>query len=80
MELELISPEQKTSITVAWVELNTPTGNYIIQPGHIPMIIPLTADQPFTFQNKSGKQESCDVASGIAHVERTKVTIIFRTV
>jgi F0F1-type ATP synthase epsilon subunit len=78
MELELISPEKQHTISVAWVELNTPKGSYIIQPGHIPMIIPLSPGEPYLFQNKSGKQEIVMVRDGVAHVQRTKVTIVFR--
>jgi F0F1-type ATP synthase epsilon subunit len=78
MQLVIVSPDQKKIVTVAWVELNTPMGSYVIQLGHVPMIITLATKEPFIFQNQSGKQESFMVADGVAHVTRTDITIVFR--
>jgi F0F1-type ATP synthase epsilon subunit len=76
MQLILVSPEKKETIEVAWVELNTPSGNYIIQSGHAPMALALTAKQPFIYALKNGKEEIVMVERGIAEITRSQVIIL----
>ena len=76
MQLILVSPEKKDIIEVAWVELNTPTGNYIIQAGHAPMALALSPKQPLIYAHKNGKEEIVMVERGIAEITRTQVTIL----
>ena len=80
MDLHIISPDYELTKKIAWIELNTPRGNYIIQQGHIPFIIPLSPQEPLTFQLESGKQQTIDVLDGIVEVTRTKVIVIIRAV
>ncbi len=79
MDLHIISPDYELTKKIAWIELNTPRGNYIIQQGHIPFI-PLSPQEPLTFQLESGKQQTIDVLDGIVEVTRTKVIVIIRAV
>lgn len=76
MQLQIVSPEKKEIFEAIWVEFNTPTGNYIIQPGHAPMILALSPKQPFIFAHKNGKEEIVMVERGIAEINRTQVTIL----
>lgn len=76
MQLQIVSPEKQQTIEVAWVELNTPTGNYIIQHGHAPMALVLSEKQPFIYAHKNGKEEIMMVERGIAEITRTQVTIL----
>ena len=76
MQLIIISPEKKESVDVAWVELNTPTGNYIIQPGHAPMIVTLSPQQAFVYAHKNGKEEIVMVERAIAEITRSQVNIL----
>lgn len=76
MQLQIVSPDKKETYEVSWVELNTPTGNYIIQPGHAPMILTLSPKQPFIFAHKNGKEEIVMVDRGIAEINRMQVTIL----
>lgn len=76
MQLQIVSPDKKETHEIAWIELNTPTGNYIIQPGHAPMILTLSSKQPFIFAHKNGKEEIVMVDRGIAEITRTEVTIL----
>lgn len=76
MQLIIISPEKKESIDVAWVELNTPTGNYVIQSGHAPMIVTLSPKQAFVYAHKNGKEEIVMVERGIAEITRSQVIIL----
>ncbi len=76
MQLSIISPAKKEIFDVAWVECNTPTGSYVIQPGHAPMILALSKKKPFIFALKSGKEEVIMIQQGIAHITRENVTIL----
>jgi F0F1-type ATP synthase epsilon subunit len=76
MELQIINPQQKLSYAVVWIELNTPTGNIIIQSGHAPMVVMLSPGKPLIFKLKTGKQESFIVRQGIAHITRNLTKII----
>ena len=78
MELILISLDQQYTKNIAWIEINTPNGNYIIQKGHAPLIIPLSPNEPLTYQLDSGKKETLMVLSGIADIDRKKISIIMR--
>jgi F0F1-type ATP synthase epsilon subunit len=76
MELHIISPEQTITHSVAWVEVETIAGNFVIQPGHAPTILLLSPDKELIFCLINGKQESLLVPRGIMQVSRTAVTLI----
>ncbi len=76
MNVILSSPSEYKQIEVVWLEINTPKGNFVIQKGHVPMIITLAENQPISYRLKSGKQESMEVRQGIASIDRESVTII----
>ncbi len=76
MELIILTPQETKSFSIAWLELNTPTGNMIIQHGHVPMIVTLTPNLPIIFRLKSGKQETITPRRGMADISRQEVTIL----
>ena len=76
MKLTIISPFSKKELDIAWLELNTPAGSFVIQPGHAPTILTLSAHKEVTFCLKSGKQESFTAKQGIVDINRTSATII----
>ncbi len=80
MKLTINTPQHTTDYAIAWLEINTPTGNYIIQQGHAPMILSLSARQPITFRLKTGKQETLTVHRGIAKIDRTSATIVMTSI
>jgi F0F1-type ATP synthase epsilon subunit len=79
MKLEIVSSDAHNSYQVAWLELNTPVGNFIIQQGHAPMILSLTPNKPVTFRLKSGKQQTINVNNGMAKITRESTTLIIDT-
>ena len=76
MELTVITPNQTSRFSIVWLELNTPTGNMVIQPGHAPMILILAPNQSTIFRLKSGKQESIVIRHGIADIRRNRATLV----
>ena len=77
MKLTILSPTETTVTSIAWLEINTPTGNYIIQQGHAPMILTLSPNKAFIYRMKTGKQETIMIRHGIIEVDREEVTIVF---
>lgn len=76
MNFTILSPEEEKSFTIAWIEVNTPVGNFVIQQNHAPMVLTLSAHQPITICLKSGKQEIIKSAGGILEVTRTAATLL----
>lgn len=76
MQLIIIRPDKKEEFDVTWVEFNTPTGNYIIQPGHAPTIFALNEHQPFIYCLKNGKQEVVMPKRAVAEITRNIITIL----
>jgi F0F1-type ATP synthase epsilon subunit len=75
MEISIISPVMQRTVTVEWIEVNTPTGNLVIQPGHAPLITMLSARQVCILGLPNGKQESF-ITGGILKVDRNKALLI----
>lgn len=76
MELRIVGPEGTQTHEIIWLELNTSTGNFIVQHGHTPMIISLAADQEVVFCLKNGKQETFAPTGGIAEITRESTTLL----
>jgi F0F1-type ATP synthase epsilon subunit len=76
MRVCIVAPFEKKDLVAAWVEINTPAGNFVIQPEHAPMIISLTPRSKVTYRLQSGKEEFLDVINGVVHVTRQTVTVI----
>ena len=76
MQLSIITPNKKEIFDVSWVECNTATGSYVIQPGHAPMILALSEKKPFIFALKSGQEEAIMIEQGIAHITRENITLL----
>ena len=79
MELHIISPESTLMFRVVWVEVNTPVGNFVIQPGHVPTVLLLEPNKAVKFRLDNGKQEAVLIKDGILEVTRTTATVIART-
>ncbi|HVW98897.1 MAG TPA: hypothetical protein VHA52_00420 [Candidatus Babeliaceae bacterium] len=75
IELSIISATSKKTLKVTWIEVNTPTGNLVIQEGHTPLITLLSHNEPCIIQLLDGKQESF-TTNGILTVEPSRAIII----
>lgn len=76
MKLYIIDTEKKIEHDVAWVELNTPAGNMVIQDKHVPIIIELVPDQDLLFETVDGKQQTIVIKQAVAHITRNEVKIL----
>jgi len=76
MRLHIASSSEKLDLQIAWVELNTPVGNFVIQSEHAPMVVTLDPISYVTYRLTSGKEKIKKVVHGIAHVTREEVTLL----
>lgn len=76
MKLIISTPFSHQTLSIAWLEINTHSGNYVIQREHAPMILPLSNGQPFRYRLKSGKEESVIVRYGVVTIDRESARII----
>ncbi len=80
MKLSIISPTSQRSLSVDWIEVETSTGNMVIQEGHAPTILILSPNKPFTFGMPGDKTESFIPTDAILHVQRTSALLIISDV
>lgn len=77
IKLTIISPTSKTEHEVVWIEANTPQGNFIIQPEHIPTTLLLSTGKDLIYCFQTGKHETFKIeTSGILHVTRNGATVL----
>lgn len=76
MELVVTDRNTTRSFPVAWIELNTPTGNFVIQTGHAPCFFILSAGEPIIFRLRNGKQDAITVHRGVIEIQRDTATLI----
>lgn len=76
MKLSIVDTEKVAVHDVVWVELNTPVGNMVIQAGHVPMIVELSAGHELLFELIDGEQKSMSIVQAVAHVMRNEVKIL----
>ena len=76
MKLLIISPFSELTFDIAWLEINTGIGNFVVQQGHAPIILTLTPNKDITFCLTNGKQESFVIKQGIAEITRTSAMLL----
>lgn len=80
MDLHVISPLKRWTLPIAWIEINTPVGNFVIEEAHAPMIVTLSSNSTVLFCLTSGKQDSMNVLNGLVHITRESVTLLLSDV
>ena len=75
-KLTIVMPTGQQEIEILWLEIDTPSGNRVIQEGHAPLIAPLNPKSAFRFSRPNNTVESFEIASGIAKIDRKNVFII----
>jgi F0F1-type ATP synthase epsilon subunit len=76
MELTIVSPSYKKTVKIAWLEIETTVGNFVIQPGYAPTTLVLAPNSTALFSVDNNTQESIPVVGGIADINRTSATLV----
>ncbi len=73
MILTIITQQSSVKHQIAWLELSTPTGSFIVYRGHAPTIVSLKPMSQLIFKLKTGKQQQLTIQDGIAHITRENI-------
>jgi F0F1-type ATP synthase epsilon subunit len=76
MLLTILSAKEKKVLSIAWIEVETASGNFVIQQQHIPTVLAVLAHQPITICLANGKQESFISPGGILEIQRNTALLL----
>lgn len=76
MQLQITRPFNKQTFNIAWLEIITPVGNFIIHPEHAPTIVSLQPKSKITYCLENGKQETFEITNGFAHIMRNLIILL----
>jgi F0F1-type ATP synthase epsilon subunit len=64
----IITPTTNQSFSVEWVEVESPTGSFLVGPDHLPLISIIKSKSVLTYKKTNSSIESHDVLNGIFKV------------
>jgi F0F1-type ATP synthase epsilon subunit len=76
MELKLVGPTSSQAMAINWLEVQTLHGNFVIMPGHAPMVVLLAHNKEVTMELEDGSTTLMTIAGGILEVTRTSLTLL----
>lgn len=76
MNLKIIGPATQKTMEVAWLDVETADGNFVIQPDHAPMILALLPEKAVTICLSNGKVETFPDLAGILEIQRTSALLL----
>lgn len=77
MKFVILTTESKTEHEVAWIEANTPEGNFVIQPQHAPTTLILSPAKDLIYCLKTGKHEVVTPKKGgLLHINTEGATTL----
>lgn len=77
LTLETFSVTSSIKTIVAWVEIGSPTGQFIVGPGHIETISSIKPGSILMYQTAEGLQGSFVAPGGLAIIKDDVVKLIF---
>jgi len=75
IKVTIMSPSSSTEVQAEWLDVNTKSGNFVILPGHIPLITTLAIKKNLVIGLENGTQKIINVNDGILEVTRDTATI-----
>ena len=75
LELEIVTQTESKKISIEWVEVESPTGNFVVGPDHTPLVSLLKHKGKLTYQI-DGRTESIDTYGGIFKVANNRALVV----
>ncbi len=69
---EIITPTTTTTHIVEWVEIESPTGSFLVGPQHSPLVSIIKNKSSIIYKNANAQTCTLDVSQGIFKVDATK--------
>ncbi len=76
MELKIVRPMSSQTMEINWLEAQTEQGNFVVLPGHTPMVILLSPDKELSIELWDCTRTQMTIAGGILQVTRTSITLL----
>ncbi len=76
IKLTIMSPMNSTILQAEWLDVKTNSGNFVVQPGHAPLITALASNQDLIIGLHDGIQKVIKVTDGILEVNRDNATVL----
>jgi F0F1-type ATP synthase epsilon subunit len=69
---QIISPTITETLSVEWIEVESPTGSFLIGPGHSPLVSIIKTKSRLTYKRAYAEPSFIDGAKGIIKVSDNK--------
>jgi F0F1-type ATP synthase epsilon subunit len=76
ISLEIISSSKNEIINVLWVEIESPTGSFVVGPDHIPLVSIMKKRGILTYKQNNGEEVEQEVNGGIFEIYNNKAFAI----
>jgi len=75
-ELEIIKQDSSEKIPVDWIEVESPSGNFVVGPDHSEVISLLKYRGKLKYKQHGGTEIEIDTYSGLFKFEKNRATIL----
>lgn len=76
IQFTLLSPTSSKTMDINWLEIQTLEGNFVIKPGHAPLIVVAAPNKELTIELSDGSVTMMSIAGGILEVNRTTALLL----
>ena len=76
MELKILGPTSSQQHSINWLEAQTDQGNFVILPGHAPMVMLLAPNKELAMELSDLTISILKIPGGILQVTRTSITLL----
>jgi len=77
--LEIVSPTTHQTKKVEWIEVESPTGNFMVAPGHSSLVSIIKKRGRVVYKKKDEGEDFIDASGGIFKISHGKATILLDT-
>ena len=79
VKVEIFSPTSSTSFNVHWIEIDSPTGFFVVGPGHQNTLSLLKPGGSLMYESVDNSQVSLTVPGGMAIIQNNVVKVLLFT-
>jgi F0F1-type ATP synthase epsilon subunit len=74
--LEIITPTHAEVFSVEWVEIESPTGSFLVGPNHSPLVSMIKNKSTLSYKKTTSEQCTMDIFKGIFRVSDNKAVAL----
>lgn len=74
--LEIISPTNTEVHSIEWIEIESPTGSFLVGPGHSPLISIIKQKTSLLYKKTNAEECSLNIQKGVFFVKDNKAVAL----